>query len=431
MLENYLKISIKVLLRKKFFTFISLFGISFTILVLLIAASVLEHAFNPGGPQVHDDRTLIAARMLGRDSVKTSVWHSSPGYGFSSRYAKKLITPEVVSIVTGQKSYFTYVNGNKLSLSYKYTDSEFWDIFKFNFTYGKPFTKEENETAQKVVVLSESAADKYFGKFDVIGELIDISGKFYKVIGVVKDISLANEILVADMWIPIKTNLNLGNKFFGSTNIIVLAKSSEDFHDIKNEFLKLTKEALSDPHFDKSLHELQCELKTPFQRLLDKFTFKKDEFNENSTNADTIEKKSAASGFLLFGSLLGALVLVFMLLPSINLVNINLSRMIERNSEIGVRKAFGASSNVLVGQFITENIILTFIGAVISLGLSFIVIQIVNNSEALPNLDLSVNIPVFVSGVIVCLVFGVLSGVYPAYKMSRTHPVEALRGGEK
>ena len=45
-----------------------------------------------------------------------------------------------------------------------------------------------------------------------------------------------------------------------------------------------------------------------------------------------------------------------MLLPAVNLVNLNVSRIMERASEIGVRKAFGASSRALVGQFVVENV---------------------------------------------------------------------------
>ena len=62
--------------------------------------------------------------------------------------------------------------------------------------------------------------------------------------------------------------------------------------------------------------------------------------------------------------------LLFMLLPTLNLVNINLSRILERSSEIGVRKAFGASSRTLVGQFVVENLVLTLIGAAVGLVLS-------------------------------------------------------------
>ena len=59
-----------------------------------------------------------------------------------------------------------------------------------------------------------------------------------------------------------------------------------------------------------------------------------------------------------------------MLLPTLNLVNINISRIMERASEIGVRKAFGASSRTLVGQFVVENIILTLVGGAFGLVLS-------------------------------------------------------------
>ena len=59
-----------------------------------------------------------------------------------------------------------------------------------------------------------------------------------------------------------------------------------------------------------------------------------------------------------------------MLLPTVNLININVSRIMERASEIGVRKAFGASSRTLVGQFIVENLILTLVGGAVGFGLS-------------------------------------------------------------
>ena len=56
-----------------------------------------------------------------------------------------------------------------------------------------------------------------------------------------------------------------------------------------------------------------------------------------------------------------------MLLPTVNLVNLNVSRMMERASEIGVRKAFGASSRTLVGQFVVENVALSLIGGAVGL----------------------------------------------------------------
>jgi putative ABC transport system permease protein len=119
--------------------------------------------------------------------------------------------------------------------------------------------------------------------------------------------------------------------------------------------------------------------------------------------------------------------LFVMLLPTLNLVNINISRILERSSEIGVRKAFGASSKTLVGQFIVENIILTFLGAAIGLLLSFIILQVINGSDLISNLHLTINFTVLFYSLVACLIFGLLSGVYPAWRMSRLHVVTALK----
>ena len=116
-----------------------------------------------------------------------------------------------------------------------------------------------------------------------------------------------------------------------------------------------------------------------------------------------------------------------MSLPTLNLVNINITRIMERSSEIGVRKAFGASSRTLVYQFIVENIILTLLGGLIGLVLSLIAIGIINSQNLIANLELSINFMVLFIGLLVCLVFGLLSGVYPAWRMSKLNVVTALK----
>jgi putative ABC transport system permease protein len=99
----------------------------------------------------------------------------------------------------------------------------------------------------------------------------------------------------------------------------------------------------------------------------------------------------------------------------------------ERSSEIGVRKAFGASSRTLTYQFIVENLILTLLGGIIGVILSFIALQIINSANLIDNLTLSINFTVLFIALITCLVFGLLSGVYPAWRMSRLNVVTALK----
>jgi putative ABC transport system permease protein len=99
----------------------------------------------------------------------------------------------------------------------------------------------------------------------------------------------------------------------------------------------------------------------------------------------------------------------------------------ERSSEIGVRKAFGASSRTLVFQFIVENIILTFLGGLIGIILSSLFLGVINNSQLIENMHLTMNLTVMFYSVIACLVFGFISGVYPAWRMSRLQVVNALK----
>jgi putative ABC transport system permease protein len=131
-------------------------------------------------------------------------------------------------------------------------------------------------------------------------------------------------------------------------------------------------------------------------------------------------------------TLIGILVLLavmFIVLPTINLVNINISRIMERASEIGVRKAFGASSITLVGQFIIENVLLTIAGGLIGFALSYVILYYFNSTGWIPYAQFGLNYRVFIYGFIMMIIFGIISGVYPAWRMSRLHPVQALKGG--
>ena len=121
--------------------------------------------------------------------------------------------------------------------------------------------------------------------------------------------------------------------------------------------------------------------------------------------------------------------LLFITLPTVNLVSINLSRIMERASEIGVRKAFGASSRTLVGQFVMENVVLTVIGGAVAFALATWVLDVISDVQFIPYAVFSVNPRIFGYGMLLAAFFGIVSGVYPAWRMSRMHPVNALKGG--
>lgn len=151
---------------------------------------------------------------------------------------------------------------------------------------------------------------------------------------------------------------------------------------------------------------------------------------ENIAYQTFSDEYSYQSGTKTLATVLIVLVVVFMLLPSINMINLNVSRIMERSSEIGVRKAFGASASQLVAQFIVESILITLVGGLIGILISVFLLNLIEQSGLIAFAEFGMNLRVLFIGFVLILVFGFISGAYPALKMSRLNPVSALKGGE-
>jgi putative ABC transport system permease protein len=415
MIKNYFKVALKVLGRRKFFTFISLFGISITLLVLLVATAFLDQVFAPQAPEIHGDRTLgiyqIGLRGKGMN------YTGFAGYGLLSRMLgdlpAKVPAVENVSFFSLQQKVVSYMNGHRFEAWLKRTDGEFWRILDFQFLEGGPFTREDARNGNFVAVIDESTRARMFGGQPALGRSIDMDGQGYRIVGVVKDVPMLRVVPFSDVWVPISAQKSSTYKseVQGNYLAILLARSRADFPAIKSEVAARFKEA--QPTIPQPYTELDGGADTLFEAVSRIF------FSTHSVEDSHPER--------LLALLLGLTVL-FMVLPTVNLININLSRILDRSSEIGVRKAFGASSRTLVGQFVIENVILTLIGALIGLLLAAAVLPAVNASGVIPYSALRLNWRVFGYGFAIALFFGLFSGVYPAWRMSRFHPVQALRG---
>ncbi len=415
MLKNYLKVALKVLGRRKFFTFISLFGISVTLLVLLVATALLDYVFAARTPEVHADRMLGVYRltMQGKDDTETS----QPGYAFLDRYVRpmaKLPSVERIALVTEAQTVISYLNGRKIESAMRRADGEFWRLLAFDFVEGEPFTVADDENGRFVAVINETTRERFFGGRPAVGRTIEADGQRFRVVGVVRDVPVLRYSSSADLWVPVTTAKTSGYKeeWIGDFYALILARSHADLPQLKAEF--------------------QSRLREAERHLPDPKTFK-----TLTAGADTLFEGAARSflpggpvenpGARLRAALL-ALMLAFMLLPTINLVNINLSRILDRASEIGVRRAFGASSRTLAGQFLIENLVLTLIGAGIGLALAAGVLRAFNVSGLIAHTQFQLNFRIFLYGLAIAVFFGLFSGVYPAWRMSKLHPVQALRG---
>jgi putative ABC transport system permease protein len=408
MLKNYFKIAIAVLKRRKFFTFISLFGISFTLTILLVMTAFIDKVVNDDYPDKKRDRSLYINKMELRG--KESMNSSGLSYYLIDHYIAKLKTPVKVAISSGFNSTNTYVNNRKIVINYKYANADFWDVLEFDFVEGKAISKQQTNNAERVTVISEDMKKEYFGEGSgpAVGKYIEADNIKYRVCGVVKSLPITAYVLYSDIYLPIttsKTKLDADKGYMGNYGAIILAKDASDVPKMKKEYA-----------------DIVAKLPIPGKEW-DHVYSHADSYVEGYVR--TGNEKSSGMTYAFIAITLFALFV--MLLPTLNLVNVNITRIMERSSEIGVRKAFGASSKTLVYQFIVENLILTFLGGMIGVALSIVVMYFINDAQLIANLTLRLNFAVLGYALLTCIVFGLLSGVYPAWRMSKLNIVTALK----
>jgi putative ABC transport system permease protein len=415
MFKNYLKITFAVMRRRKFYTFISLFGISLTLTVLLVITAFFDNLFAPNYPEINRERMLYTSRIEMKDTIKGFSSMNPLSYYFIENYIATLKTPEKVSAV-GNLNLNTYLNEQKADLRIKYTDVHFWEMTGFEFLEGKAFNAETIKGNDNAIVMNSDIRDKYFGKdVSVTGKTVTIGNDLFHIVGVVRGCpEMQGHFVVGDIYMPYTLDKNLkDNKTFnGRYDALILAKNKADLEKIKTEFAEvLPKISLpKDGDFAPQLIYVRPET------AINSFIY-------------NIAGRGEESGKTLFITVLTCFAILFMSLPALNLVNINISRIMERASEIGIRKAFGASASTLTVQFIIENIILTIMGGALALIFSGLVIAYLNRTGIgdFDYLMLKINWTVAIMAFILSLVFGLLSGVYPAWRMAKLSVVDALK----
>jgi putative ABC transport system permease protein len=410
MLRNYFKIAIAVLKRRKFFTFISLFGISFTLTILMVGTAFLDKVISPDYPDYKRERSLYVGSMELQNSKEGWLNRSNVSFYFFDHYVSRLKSVEKIGISSYSKASNAYINNKKIVISYKYTNADYWRVLEYRFLEGKPYAEQQILHAERVAVISKAIKKAYFGDVSsVVGQYISADEVNYRVIGVVDNVAKTMRNFAGDMFLPYTVSKENYKKpdLMGSYSAVLLARSKADVPKMKLEFDQMMKKV---PIGNKEFDRLYCNA---------------DYFFASITRGITGDGKD--SGITKAVSVLVALVILFLLLPTINLVNINITRIMERSSEIGVRKAFGASSRTLVYQFIVENMILTFLGGLLGLLFSAMMIYFFNSWNLMDGVRLSLNFSVLMYSFLACVFFGLISGVYPAWRMSRLNVVKALK----
>lgn len=405
-----LELALKVLWRRPIFTAISLFGVVITLVTLLVGAAMVDQLIGTQYPEPERARLLGVNRM--RMSGENTTVTGDPGYAFLDKYVRTLPSAELVSIVTDQWETVAYAGETEAPIYLKHTDGAFWRMMRMRFLEGDPLTSEDDANGRRVAVINAASCMRLYGGPPCAGKSLELDGRSFRVVGVVENVSFTSSFAFADVWVTHGSSASSAyrSRFVGGCSGMILARSTADLPRIQGELASRIPEIpLPDPATYKTLTVAA-------------------ESRFESISREMLSSDESSSHPGLFAGLLIGAAILFMLLPAVNLANLNMSRTLERTPEIGVRKAFGASSHSMVLQFLIENLVLTLIGGAISVAAATAVLRLINRTGWLPYSQLAVDGSVLSLGVAMALLFGLMSGVYPAWRMARLHPAEALRG---
>jgi putative ABC transport system permease protein len=410
MFKNYLVTAYKVFMRRKLFTAINLLCIVLTLVVLMVFTAMIEHAVSPSGVEGRSDRFVQIVQSEWHSADGNSTRRQPLGYLLIDKYLRNLPHAEKVAAVSGVNSVAVYQDQRVTRLDMRRADAEYWEILDFTVLDGRVPSRDDVAAGRFVATINATTAKKLFGNERAIGKKINAGGQQFEVIGVVQDEMHINAY--ADMWVPVTTypSTNYRQELGGEFVALLMAKSPADIPALKREVAGVASQVQADdPKKWGKLYIWGDGKLDMFSRLL-------------------TQSKDINSGASIVAAVLLTVMLLFMTLPALNLINLNAGRIQERSAEIGVRKAFGATNRQLALQFIIENVLLSLVGGLLGLAFAQLVLMWIESAQLIPYLSLKLNFAVFMYGMLIAALFGLLSGVIPALRMARLDPVNALKG---
>jgi putative ABC transport system permease protein len=409
MIENYLKIAWRNLLKNKAFSFINILGLTIGIAVCMMIFLFIMNEFS--FDKFHSKGKNIYRVMRSYDASKQAApWLSGP-YAtallndFPNDIKKAVrVMPSNDLIAFGKNSF----NERKVYLA----DSDFFSLFSFPLLKGNPSTVLKDPSS---VVLTETTAKKYFGSVDnAMGKLVEMDKSFHlKVTGIAKDIP-SNSHLNFDLVVPLSNYFNYDFfKVWINNNLFtyVLLDEHADKTQLEKRFPRFM-----DKYMGKDMEKIGARFTLMLTPLSDIY------FGPGSS-FDPIKHGDKAVVYIFL-----SIAVLILLIACINFMNLSTIRAVERSKEVGLRKVMGALRNHLVWQFIGESILLTVIACVLSIGLLELLMPFYNRLLGY-TLTVSWNaspIYLFLTGVM--LVVGFLAGSYPAFFLSAFKPIESLKG---
>lgn len=414
-----MKQAVALMKQNRFYAIVSILGTAVSIAFVMVVYMVYDISTANIAPEVHRDRMIYSGSAYTYRTADHSNANSRMSLGAARQVFDSLPGAERVTYMPASRMIYAGASATKGSRRLlSYADVAFWKLYDIRFLAGRPFSREEWDANRDVVVIAERIARSEFGSAtEAVGKNLFVNFRPLRVVGVTEDVSSLFSWAFSDLWRPYNPQ-ELGDAGW-------------------SEGLQGTFTAMVLRRPDVSTDEMKAQIEASRQRLnsrMREFTL---ELNEISTVTErSFFRDFAASPAVIF-VMLGMIMLV---VPAINISGLISSQMTRRLSELGIRKAYGASARELVVQLMTENLLLALMGAVVGFLLSCLLMYLTKDwllvsSASMGNMEqhhvsifLFLRPRVFLCVFAVCLLFNLISVFIPAWNATRRNIITTLKG---
>jgi putative ABC transport system permease protein len=410
MLKHYLKTTFKYLREYKVFSAINLAGFATALSVVYFALLFVKFELSYDKFNSNADRIYRIST-----DVKTP---SGINYETSSASLAEAIQASFPEVQTATRIFLDYYIVQKDENNFgeetlAYADSSIFSVFSFPLIKGTAATV---FVAPYTMVLSETAAKKYFGTADCLGKTLTLDGKITATVtGVMKDIP-QNSHFKTDILLSMSSLIQPGTNWmndpsrFGFSTYLLLNKNV-NVAEFKQKLVAFVNDH---PLSNKLQYSLSLE---PLSSLYLHGEERGNKAGSTATgNYKNIYIFSLVALFVLF-------------IASFNFINLTTAFSLKRSKEIGIRKVMGASKKQLTFQFLTDAVVLSVIAFIIAVVLCQITLPWFNS---LTGKTISISVFDHTGYLVLFLCFsiavGLLSGIYPAHFLSASQPVTTLKG---
>ncbi|MBS1620939.1 MAG: ABC transporter permease [Bacteroidetes bacterium] len=422
MFKNYFKIAIRNLWKNKGFTFINIAGLAiglscFILITLYVIDELSYDRFYPNAERIY---RVDADIKFGGNQLSLCTNSDPMGATLKKDYPQveeftRVYSSEGSKLVRKGNEYITEEN-------IVYADSTFFNIFSQTVLSG------DTKTAlyePNTVVISETAARKYFSTPNAAGQTLEIDKKPFKVTAVIKDMP-QNSHFHFDFIMSMK-NVEYGWNNFLSLNFqtYIRLKPGTDYHVFEKNF-----EQVTEKYILPQAKQLMTGLTTmeDFRKsgnMLSFYLMPLTKIHLYSHRFPEFE----ANGNIQYVYIFSAIALFILLIACINFMNLSTARSVNRAKEVGIRKVLGTGRKNLVTQFLSESTLMAVISLMVALAITYFSLPLFNNIAAKSfQFNNIFNFQFFPFLVALPFIVGILAGLYPAFFLSNFKPIVVLKG---